>query len=74
MICTIYDLAHVAGWEPHTLHDPGHVPRVGSVLLICRYATPLTTAGGELCSRTTVDHDLSARVVKRLKNALEIKH
>ena len=28
----LYDLAHVAGWEPYNLHDPGHVPWVGSVL------------------------------------------
>ena len=26
-----YDLAHVAGWEPHNLHDLGHVSGVGSV-------------------------------------------
>ena len=26
------DLAHVAGWEPHVLHDVGHVSLVGPVL------------------------------------------
>ena len=25
----VYDLAHVAGWEPYNLHDLGHVSWVG---------------------------------------------
>ena len=28
----LYDPAHVAGWEPYTLHDLAHVSLVGSVL------------------------------------------
>ena len=28
----LYELAHVAGWEPHNLHDLGHGYWVGSVL------------------------------------------
>ena len=28
----LYDLAHVAGWEPYNLHDLAHLSWVGSVL------------------------------------------
>ena len=28
----LYDLAHVAGWEPSKLHDLGRVSCVGAVL------------------------------------------
>ena len=28
----MYNLAHVAGWEPYIMHDPAHGSWVGSVL------------------------------------------
>ena len=33
----LYDLAYVAGWNRHNLHDPAHVSWVGSV--VCRSCT-----------------------------------
>ena len=44
----LYDLAHVSGWEPYSLHDLGHVSRVGSVLLYVDPAQLLTTADEKL--------------------------
>ena len=45
----MYDLAHVAGWDPYSLHDLAHVSWVGSVLHRYTYVAPsLTTAGEEL--------------------------
>ena len=43
----LYDLAHVAGWEPYTLHGLGHVSSVGSAL----YRSYATSRNGSLGSR-----------------------
>ena len=53
----LYDLAHVAGWEPHNLHAllNGHVYWVGSVL----YRSCTTCHDGRIGSVDGVDRDLS---------------
>ena len=60
----LYDLAHVAGWEPYNLHDLGRVSWVGSV----PYTDPaqsLATAGEELDYLDDLS-DLSVRGVECL--------
>ena len=54
----LYDLAHVAGWDPYNLHDllTAHVSWAESVLLSADPPQPLTTAGEEL---DDLDYDLS---------------
>ena len=43
----LHDLAHVAGWEPYSLHDGAHAPWVGSALYIS-----CTSHKGRLGSRS----------------------
>ena len=43
----LYDLAHVTGWDPYSLHDLGHVSWVGSVL----YRSCTSSHNGKLGSR-----------------------
>ena len=43
----LYDLAHVAGWEPHNLHDLG----LFSLGLICTIRILRSTSNGRLASR-----------------------
>ena len=40
----LYDVAHVAGWEPHSPHDVGHISGVGSDLYSTDSAQHLTAA------------------------------
>ena len=46
-LCDLYDLAHVAVWEPCILRDLRHVAGVGSILCTDP-SQPITTAGEEL--------------------------
>ena len=47
----VYDLAHVAGWEPYNLHDLGHVSRVGPVL----YRSCATSSQRQVKNYSTAD-------------------
>ena len=47
LIHDLYDLAHVAGWEPFNLHDLAHVSWVGSV----SHRSCTTSHNGRLGSR-----------------------
>ena len=69
LICTRYDLARVAGWEPYNLHGLGHVSWVGDVLpgtsmIPAHYFIPRTDHRFllhdlDLPGRADVDPDLS---------------
>ena len=63
----LYDLAHVARWEPYNLHHLGHVSRDGFVLI--DPAQHVTTAGydldRDLSDLSDVDRDLSHLSVRR---------
>ena len=63
LICTRYDLAHVAGWEPCNLRDLliERISWVGSAQYRS-YTNRLITAGSDL---DDLDRDLSVRRVKR---------
>ena len=56
----LYDLAHVAGWEPYSLHELANVSWVGSVL-VCRSCT--TSDSGRLgvprCERVVTKKEIS---------------
>ena len=61
----IYDLAHVAGWEPYNLHDLGHA----SYRLDLYYTDPAQhiVAGGYNLDDLVIDvSDQSFRRVQRL--------
>ena len=52
----LYDLAHVAGWEPNNLHGLEHISCVSDLVLHRSCTTHLTTAGWDL---NNLDRDLS---------------
>ena len=54
----LYDLAHVAGWEPCNLHDLGQVSWVGSVL-ICTVQILQNLSQRQVRNVDDLDHDLS---------------
>ena len=57
-------VAHVAGWEPHSLHDLGHV----FLGWICttQILHNLSQSAGEELDDLDQDHDLCVQGVKRL--------
>ena len=53
---TLYNLAHVTGWDPQNLHDLAHVSWDGDLYWV-NPPQPLGTAGEELLD--DLDHDVS---------------